>query len=125
MRMRKWLSSERGESRLGCVIWTIVLAAGILISVRVIPIKIATIELKDKMEDAAQLMPRGTVRQYQTFILQRAQELNLPVTKKEIKVKKYPNRVVMDVSFTVPLDLLITTYNWDISLHVDRDIFII
>ncbi len=125
MSMQRRLLSERGESKAGCLIWTVVLAAGILISVRVIPIKIATIELKDKMEDAAQLMPRGTVKQYQTFIVQRAQELNLPVTKKEVKVKKYPNRVVMDVSFTVPLDLIVTTYNWDISLHVDRDIFLI
>lgn len=125
MRLRRLLLSERGESRAGCLLWTLVLAAGILVSVRVVPVKIATIELQNKMEDAAQLMPRGTPRNFQDFIVQRAAELNLPITKKQVKVKKSTSRVVMDVSFTVPLDFIFTTYNWDISLHVDRDIFII
>lgn len=116
---------QRGEGRAGCIFWTLVLVVGVMISSKVIPVKIATAELKDKMEEAAQLMPRGTQKDYIDFIVSSAVERDLPVTRKNVTIKKSANRVVMDVEFTVVLDFIITDYRWDISLHVDRDIFLI
>lgn len=116
---------QRGEGRAGCIFWTLVLAAGIFVAAKIIPVKIATAELKDKMEEAAQLMPRGREKEFVDFIVANAVERDLPVTRKDVKVKKSNQRVTMDVSFTVPIDLIVTTYDWDIDLHVDRDIFII
>ncbi|RMH17724.1 MAG: hypothetical protein D6696_14815 [Acidobacteria bacterium] len=119
------LRSQKGESRAGCILWSLALVIGIMVAVKVIPIKIATMELKDKMREAAQLMPRGTERDYVKYILDKAAERNLPVTRENVKVQKWPNRVVMDVEFTVVLDFFIMDYDWNVKIHVDRDIFLI
>lgn len=124
MTMKRW-SRNAGEGRAGCIMWTLLLIFGGMVAFKVIPIKIATIELKDQMREAARLMPRGTERQYVDYIVKEAVARDLPVTKKDVKVKKTLQRVVMDVEFTMPVDLIITTYDWHIKLHVDRDIFLI
>ncbi len=60
---------------------------------------------------------------FEREIYNKAKSLNLDVPRKQIRAKKYPERVVMDVEFTVPLDILSYTYDWDIEIHVDRDVF--
>ncbi len=116
---------QRGEGRIGCIFWVLVMAVGVLLALRVVPVKIATSQLKDHMEELAQLKPRGDQNFFASEIYNRARELDLPIDKKRIKVDKGPNRVIMDVELTVPLDFFVYTYNWEIKIHLDRDIFLI
>lgn len=118
-------NTQGGEGRLGCIFWVVLLAVGIFAASRFVPVKIATAELKDHMEELAATRPRGTSEDFRNSIYQRAKELNLPVAQKEITVQKDQNRAVMDVIFTVPIDFAVYTYQWKVSLHVDRPIFII
>lgn len=118
-------NTQSGEGRLGCIFWVVLLAIGIFAASRFVPVKIATAELKDHMEELAATRPRGTSEEFRNAIFQRAKELNLPVAQKEITVQKDQNRAVMDVEFTVPIDFAVYTYQWKVSLHVDRPIFII
>lgn len=119
-----YLRRQAGEGKLGFLFWMLVLGMLLLAGFRVIPVKIATAQLKDHMEELAQLSPRGDSRYFSREIYNRARELDLPVEKKNIKVDKRPNRVIMDVDMKVPVDLLVTTYDWQIKIHVDRDLFL-
>ena len=115
---------QSGEGRLGCIFWIVLLVIGGFIASRMVPIKIATAELKDHMEELAATRPRGTSEDFRNSIYKRAQELKLPLQQKEISVQKDQNRAVMDVVFVVPVDLVVYTYPWKFNLHVDRPIFI-
>lgn len=118
-------NTQSGEGRLGCIFWIVLLVIGGIVASRVIPLKIATAELKDHMEDLAQTRPRGTSEEFRNSIYKRAQELKLPLQQKEISVQKDQQRAVMDVELTIPIDLFVYTYMWKVSLHVDRPIFIV
>ncbi|NJL26380.1 MAG: hypothetical protein HC897_00195 [Thermoanaerobaculia bacterium] len=118
-------NTQSGEGRLGCIFWIVMLVIGGMVASRVVPPKIATAELKDHMEDLAATRPRGTNEDFRNSIYKRAQELKLPVQQKEISVQKDTQRAVMDVEFTIPVDLFVYTWMWKVSLHVDRPIFIV
>ncbi len=114
---------ERGDSKIGCVFWSLIGIVCILIAIKVVPIKIATMKLKDHMTEMAMTQPRRGKDFFEREIFNKAKDLDLEVPREKIRVKKYPERVVMDVEFTVQVDVLSFTYDWDITIHVDRDIF--
>lgn len=121
--MKAFLRNERGEGRAGCLFWSLLLLILIMIAWKAVPVQLSVMELKDKMEEAAQLRSRDTARQIEKFILDRCIELELPVTAKNIDVKKGAGRIQMKVDFTVPLDFFVYTHDWDINIDMRRDIF--
>ena len=114
----------RGEGRIGCILWLLVLLAFALVCWRAIPIKIASVELKDFMEDQARVAERSSPDQIRNRIVKRAEELQLPLIKKNVKVQKRGGRVIMECTYTVPLDLVVHTYNWKFNQIVNRPVFV-
>lgn len=116
----------RGEGKAGCIIWSLLLLFAALVAYRYVPAKVSAMQLKDQMEELA--MMQSTSRKPADFfvkqILSRAEELQLPVKEADVKVSKSQKRVVMDVKFTVVLDLLVTDYPMKFNIHVDRQIFL-
>ncbi len=115
---------ERGEGRSGCIFWLLVSLVFALISFEAVPIKMATMKLEDHMKDLAMTQPRRPKEFFEQEIFNKARFLDLEIPRKQIRVKKFTERVVMDVEFEAPIEILTFTYNWNISIHVDRDIFL-
>ena len=118
------IGSQRGEGRAGCLFWVLLLLVGVMVGSKVIPIKIATMQLEDHMKDLARTAPRKPQRFFEKEIGNRARELDLQIPKDNIQVKKFENRVIMDVEFVVPLDFYVYEHQWNIKLYHDIDIFI-
>lgn len=116
---------ERGEGRAGCLFWLLVMLAAVMVGAKVIPVKIATMQLKDYMEELAMTQSRQTGPFFVREISNKAKELDLEIPKKQIKVRKSAERIVIDVDFVVPLDFYFYQHDWQIHLHLDRDIYII
>ncbi len=114
---------ERGESRIGCIFWSLVGILFVLVAIKAVPIKIATMKLEDHMTEMAMTQGRRDRDFFEREIFNKARSLKLDIPRKQIRVRQYPERVVMDVEFTVPIEILTYTYNWDIKIHLDRDIF--
>lgn len=119
-----YFGSQRGESRAGCLLWVLVLLAGILFSSKIIPIKIATHQLKDRVEDIAERHPRWKQNKVHENIYRRAKELELPIKKKDIKVKKNNQNMIVDITIKTPIDFYFTEFVWTEEIHIDRDIFL-
>ncbi len=122
MRLRR---IARGEGRIGCIFWSLMGILFALVCIKAVPVKIATLKLEDHMKELAMSRRARTAGKdfFEREIFNKARELKLDIPRKQIHAKKYPERVVMDVEFTVPLDLLLFTYDWTIEIHVDRDVF--
>ncbi len=118
------IGSQRGEGKIGCIFWTLVALVFGLVASEMVPVKIATMKLEDHMKELAMTQPRRPKDFFEQEIFNKAQALNLDVPRKQIRVKKYTERVIMDVEFTVPVDVLGFDYDWNIKLHVDRDLFL-
>lgn len=117
------LGSQRGEGKIGCIFWIFVLVVAILVGSKVIPIKIATMQLEDHMKELSLSQRNRPQAFFEKEIYNRSRQLELEIPKDQIKVTKPSNRIVMDVRFTVPLDFVVYTYNWNIRIYLDRDVF--
>lgn len=125
MGSQRWVHGRQaGEGRAGCVFWTLVALLFGLFAAEVVPIKMASMKLEDFMKELAMTQPRRPKEFFESEIFNKARSLDLEIPRKQIRVKKYTERVVMDVEFSVPVEVLTLSFDWDVKIHVDRDIFL-
>jgi hypothetical protein len=123
--MRKRIA-ERGEGNLGCILWLLVLGLAVLISWKLVPVKVASAELYDFMDEQAKFASANTTAEdVKKNILQRAAELKLPLDKDHVKVERIGDRILMEADYTVPVEFPGYTYNWHFHHELDRPIFIV
>jgi len=121
---------QLGESKVGCIFGLIVLGIAIFIAIKVIPVRVAVSALQDFMEEAAQRVsmlsdqPNNPISaQLAEKVYQQAKSDNLPVRKEDVKVTVGNGRVEMELKYTVPIDLVVYTYQWNVEHKVDRLVF--
>ena len=115
---------QAGDGKLGCVLWSLLLIAGVMVAWKAVPVKIATSELYDFMVEQAKWAGNTPAETIEKRIVSKANELDLPVDAKFVKVEKPGDKVRMSAEFTVPLEFPGYTYEWEFDLQVDRPIFI-
>lgn len=118
---------ERGEGNLGCILWAAALGLAILIAVKMVPIKIASSQLYDFMEQQAQFASGASPEAIAKSIVDKAKELDLPVVKEDVHVEKIGGmvpKIRMRAVFTVPVEFPGYTYMWHFDHQLDRDIYI-
>lgn len=118
--------AERGEGNLGCILWLAVLGLAVLIAWKAIPVKMASAELYDYMDEVARSTGvNTTAEEVSKAILQRAADLHLPLTKENLRVVRDGDRLIMRAEYTVPVDFPGYTYQWHFVHELDRPIFIV
>ena len=118
--------AERGEGNLGCILWLAVLGLAVMISVKAIPVKIASAEMYDYMDEVARSAGVNTTAEdVKKAILQRAVDLKLPLDKDHVTVTRQGDRLMMRAEYTVPVEFPGYTYNWHFVHELDRPIFIV
>jgi hypothetical protein len=116
---------EHGGARIGAIIWILMFVALVIVSKEAIPVKIRTSQLEDFMLELAKFSTREPDEKLQRRILEKAEELQLPVVKDDITVRKANGRVRMRATYEIPLEFPFYTYVWHFDHNVDRPIFII
>ena len=109
-------SNQKGEGRVGLMITLIIVAVAIFLGVKVIPVRIAAYEFRDVLREEARY---GAVRNSDDVvtkrILEKAAELEIPLKKKDLKVRRTPGQMVISASYEQPIDLKVTTYIYKFS----------
>jgi len=116
---------EKGKGNVGCIVGIALLAAALVIAVKVVPTRLAVAELQDFCEREAEQasLPRFSDERITDAIVSKANEERLPVSKEDIKVWRDQAQVHVEVRYRVVLDLLVYQYNWDVEHKVDRTLF--
>jgi hypothetical protein len=115
---------QAGDSKLGCILWSLLVIVGGLIAFKTIPVKIATSELYDFMVEQAKFAGGASAETIEKRIIQKGQELKLPIDPKKVTAERYGDNIRMRAIFTVPLDFPGYTHEWHFDLQVDRPIYI-
>jgi hypothetical protein len=107
---------ERGEGKLGLFIILVILAAVIFVLVKVVPSRINAYEYKDWMGSYArnECWSR-TEAQIKKDMLEKADQLNLPITADQVTVNRRGANINLRASFDVPVDLKV----YKMVLHYD------
>lgn len=114
----------KGEGKLGCIFWLLLLSALGLGLYRWLPSKIAVAELQDYMEDIGMHEGRASADQLKKLVMERAGQLKLPLEEKNLRVEKGRDRIVMDAEMTIVIDLVVTKKPWVAKIKVDRPVFV-
>ena len=116
---------EYGRGTLGCIFGLVIVAIMVMIGVKVIPAKVAVAEMKDTAERQAQnaSLPRYGDEMIRDALFNKARELDLPVTREDIQVRRDGSQVYIDMEYRIVFDFPGYTYNWDVKQHVERILF--
>lgn len=115
---------QRGEGRVGCLFWSVVLAFVALLGIKMVPVKYASSQFFDFMDEQAKFAQQTTPDLMKKAILRRARELELPVEPKRLTVKKSGGRIRIECSYEVPIAFPGYTYVWRFEEEINEPIFI-
>jgi len=120
MRFRR---RERGEGQFGCLVGLIVLAIGIFIAYKMIPVKVKAAEIRQEVVDEAKSAGTHNDDKIRAAILAKAREDELPITEDNIKINRGINQITIQVDYVVPIDFPGYTYQWHIHHEQSNPIF--
>ena len=114
-RQQRRLRAQRGEGRLKAIVVIAIIAFVIYAAVKILPPYIAEYQLADKMTEQARfgVVNRYTEEQIRAAVFKEAQDLDIPITKEDIKVLASPSMVRISVDYTIPVDLIV----YKLDLH--------
>jgi hypothetical protein len=105
------LGSQRGEGRTGLLIAVIVVGAAVVTGMKIIPVRVAAYEFRDVLREEARYgAVRNTDAAVAQRILERAEELNVPLKPENLSVRRTQHEITIVASYQQPIDLKLTTY---------------
>ena len=109
------LRSQRGAGRLKTIVFIAVVVFALYAGYKLFPPYLAEYQLSDKMQEEARfsVVNRHSEDQTRDVIFKEAQELDIPITKEQIKVSATNSLVKISVDYTVPVDLMV----YKVDLH--------
>jgi hypothetical protein len=107
--------SERGAGTIKAILWTIILVYGAFAAYKIIPAYVAEYQLADKMQEQARfaVVNRYSEDQIRDNVFKVVQDLDIPVTREEIKIVDTTSVVKISMEYTIPVDLLV----YHLDLH--------
>lgn len=119
-------AAQRGENNLGCILWLLLVVVIGMVLWKAVPVKYASAQLYDYIEDQTRFRTgKQTEAQIKKRILDRADQLNLPVNPKDVSVQIKGERLRISARYTVPLEFPFYTYYWQFEHEIDRAIYYI
>ncbi len=116
---------ERGEGKLQYVIALAVTALVIFIGWKMVPVHVAAYEFRDAVRIQVKFSHVETkpLDQIQSELYKKAEELNLPIERKQIKVGKAKGLfgVNISVEYSVPIDFIVYKHvsSWKLDVTPD------
>lgn len=116
---------SRGAGNIGCLLWLVVVFAVGHVLWKVVPVKIRTSEFYDVMQEQASFGSIKSEQQIQYEILRRARELQIPVTKENLKIVRARESLTVEAHYQIPIELFGGAYKyvWKFDPVVTRPTF--
>ena len=117
----------RGEGRIGCILWLVVLAAIGHVLYVVVPVKIRASTFYDFMQEEASFASIRPVNQLQKEILLKAKELQIPVNEDNLVIKKTREAIQIEAHYTITVEFFkgLKVYVWKFDPVVVRPLFLV
>lgn len=103
--------TERGDGRIGFMIALALLGAGIFVGVKIIPVRVNAYEFRDFIQEECRFAAtRNKDAEIFKRVFDKAQDLRLPVTKKDILLKRTTHEMIISAKYQQTIDLKVTKY---------------
>jgi hypothetical protein len=115
----------RGGANVGCIVWLVILGLVGYVLMKVIPVKIATSEFYDTMQEQTSFGSIKDAKFIEYEILKKAEELQLPIKKENLKITKTTNAMTVEAHYEITIDFFNGAYKyvWKFDPVVTRPLF--
>jgi len=119
------LRDQKGEGRIGLLVSLVLLAVGVFVGVKIIPVRINAYEFGDFIEQECRYaaVRNQVVGDVTKRILDKAVELDIPLKKKDLVLQRTANEMIITASYELPIDLKVTVYNYKFYRREKAPIF--
>ena len=119
--------SIRGGANIGCVIWLVILGFIGYVLYKVVPVKMASSEFYDTMQEQASFASIKDQKFIEYEILKKAEELQLPIKKDNLRITKTSNAIKVEAHYEITIDFLNGAYKyvWKFDPVVIRPLFLV
>jgi hypothetical protein len=124
-REMSWRRNQRGDVPIGCLIGFLVAVIVAIIAIKVVPVMVQVGEFDKEvkaMADRANRLEYNDKR-IQKSLIEKAEDLDLPVNAKSIWIKRSSTRIKIRVTYDYPIEFPGYTYVWHKEHFEDRPLF--
>lgn len=112
--------NQRGESKLGCILGLVVFVLAVIVAIRVVPVMKDVYSLDDFARRQAERAFHLTDEVISEEFLKEAQSRRLPLSKENLRVTRTRDFITIEYDYTVEIQILFYTHQWDVSRKVER-----
>jgi hypothetical protein len=118
-------AAGRGAANIGCIVWLAVLGLIGYTLYKVVPVKVANSNFYDFLQEEASFGSIKSVQQIEHEILAKAKELELPVGKDELSIRKAQSMITIEAHYQIVVDFFGGAYKyvWKFDPVVSRPLF--
>jgi hypothetical protein len=115
----------RGGANVGCIVWLLILGFVGYILWKVVPVKIASSEFYDVMQEQAAFGSIKDPKFIEFEILRKADELKIPVKKDNLKITRSRESITVEAHYEITIDFFNGAYKyvWKFDPIVIRPLF--
>ena len=115
----------RRGTNVGCIVWLVLLGLVSYMMWKVVPVKIATSEFYDTMQEQAAFASIKDAKFIEFEILRKAEQLKLPIKKENLKITKTRESITVEAHYTITIDFFNGAYKyvWKFDPVVIRPLF--
>jgi len=115
----------RGAGTIGCLFWLVLMVVIGHVLWKVVPVKIRASTFYDVMQEQASFGSIKSEHQIEYEILRRARELEIPVTKENLRVIRKRESVTVEAHYQIPIEFFGGAYKyvWKFDPIVSRPTF--
>ncbi len=117
-------NGERGEGRLGLLMAVAIVGIGAFLGVKIIPVRINAYEFRDFVEQQCRTAALShDDKKIAKSIMEKADDLELPLQRKNLSLKRTGSEMIIKANFEMPIDLKVTTYNFHYEVNTRAPLF--
>ncbi len=95
------------------------------VALQFIPAQMQAAELKDYMTGQAEHSAEAPLARIRANVLARVEHMGLPLDKKGLEVQRIGGRIRITYTYSVPINLVVTSVDWSFEVKVDRPVIIV
>jgi hypothetical protein len=116
--------SQRGEGRAGAIFALALCLVAVFLAVKIVPVRVNAYEFKETLrEEAKYISVHRNNAQGLERLLQAAESLEIPVSAKNIKIRRTKAEVIVSATYELPIDLKVTTYMFKFDEEMRAPLF--
>jgi hypothetical protein len=119
------IRAVRGNGKIGCIIWLGIIALLGYLLFKIVPVKVASSRFEDFMNEEASFGSIKTASQIEKEVLARARELQIPVTKENLTLRKSKDYITIEAHYEIVVDFFGGAYHyvWKFDPVAKRPLF--